>query len=93
MHTNDVININTFLLIGTLLTGVAIIWVQVRRGASDAAADSNVILRGLIRDQKFEIDKLRERQQVLSTEIQSLRLEVGESARIVSTSSSSSPWP
>ena len=72
----DLININTFLLAGTLFGGIVYLFVFFKRGASDASIESNEILRGLIDDQKEEIKKLRERLHDVTNEMTSLKLQV-----------------
>lgn len=72
----DLININTFLLIGTIFGGVVYLVIFFKRGASEASIESNEILRGLIEDQKAEITKLRQRSHDLSNQMSALKLKV-----------------
>jgi hypothetical protein len=76
MYPNEFININTFLLIGTLFVGVIYLFVFFKRGASQASVESNEILRGLIEDQKAEIKTLRERSHAQGNQIQLLMLKI-----------------
>lgn len=68
--------INTFILIGTLFVGVIYLFVFLKRGASTASIESNVILRGLIDDQKEEITKLRQRLHDQDNTLTALSLQV-----------------
>lgn len=72
----DLIDINTFLLAGTLLAGMVYLFVFYKRGASDASIESNEILRGLIDDQKAEIKQLRVRSHDLANELTAVKLQV-----------------
>src|SRR5687768_464250 len=76
MELTDFININTFLLAGTLFGGVVYLFIFFKRGASDASIESNAILRGLIEDQKEEIKKLRERLHDQGNTLTTLKLQV-----------------
>lgn len=67
--------LNTILFFSTLLVGGVVLFIQVRSGATKAAADSNDILRKLVEDQKLEIDKLRTRQHELGNDMQKLQLD------------------
>lgn len=67
--------LNTFLTITAILVGGVVLFIQMRSGAAKASADSNDILRGLVGDQKIEIDKLRARQHALGNELQKLQLQ------------------
>lgn len=76
MNINDYININTFILLGTLFVGIIYLVVFTRRGASQASVESNQILRGLIEDQKEEILRLRTRQHDTDNRITAMQMQM-----------------
>lgn len=76
MNLSNLININTFTVLGTLLMGAVSIAVFFKRGASAASIESNEILRSLIGDQKQEIDKLRVRQHEVENSMTAVQLEL-----------------